>query len=101
MIHAADTPTSISIHIQGFFSSYKKSFTLHTLATLIIPESPPLLTFTPPIDDTIYYRFLQNFKFPDLTLESQNFITNIPLVKVIIPPFQTENHYDKRLLHHP
>jgi hypothetical protein len=101
MMVYADGTTILSIRFQGLFSSYKKRFVLRPLATLIIPELPSPNTFVPPVADKIYPGFLQNLRLPNPTLKSQVFITNIPFVEVIIPPFQTENHYDKRLLHHP
>jgi len=100
MVYAVDSVTTVSIRIQGLFSSYKKRFVIHPLAALVVPEPPSPHVAIPPLFYKFYLVHLPNLHLFNPVV-SQDFITDIPVTEVIIPPFQTENHANKRLLQNP
>lgn len=99
LIAAADGTPAVSIRIQGLFSSYKRKWVIGPLAGLTMGE--PLMTY-PLISlaaEKLCPVFLSDWS-RSTPVEIRELTIDVSPVEFIIPSFQTENHYDTRLLHY-
>lgn len=94
---------TVSIHIQGLFSSYKKEFDVSALAKLAVRQ-PHLPEWTLSVKGSGLYPSLSPVLHGSIGVATGAFRLDIPLMTLAIPPIptiQTENQYETGLLHYP
>lgn len=95
---AADAEKTVSIRIQGLFSSYKRRFVIGHLTSLATGEPPPYRVVSL-ASDRLCPVFLSDWG-QYTPVVSRKLAIYVSPVAFILPPFQTDNRYDKRLLHY-
>jgi hypothetical protein len=99
LVLAANAEKTVSIRIQGLFSSYKRRFVIGRLTALVVEEPPPfpVISLAP---GKLCPVFLSDWCRSTPTV-GRKLAIDVPPVEFNIPSFQTENRYDTRLLHYP
>jgi len=100
LVLATQGRRTVSVFVQGLFSSYKKQFDVSCDAEVVaLPPRFPDWTFA------VDHRGLTPVFSPaSLVFTGRSFLPAVPLVAITIPSIpsiQTENLHETRLLHHP
>lgn|GEM_PF-6483533 len=99
LIYTSRSETSLFIRIQGLYSCYKRRYPLRPLSSLAVPE-PSAINLPVPVTDDKVLPMPTFLLGPPDPIQQVRFTVNVHSVDIIIPPFQTENDEDKRLLHY-
>jgi len=94
---------TVTIRIQGLYSSYKKEFHINPLARLMVRQ-PRLPEWTLSVKGSGLNPVLSPVLRGSIGVAIGSFRPALPPVALAIPPIptiQTENQYETRLLHHP
>jgi hypothetical protein len=97
LVYPAKSERSLSIRIQGLYSCYKRSFLLCPLARLAVPE-PSAINLPVPVTGDKVIPVPKFILRPPDPIQKVRFTVNVHSIDIILPPFQTENDEDKRLL---
>lgn len=98
LVYSTKDETTLSIHIQGLFSNYKESFILSPLATLAVPGPPPIRMPAPAVSNKIIPLPIPVLS-PNYPIRGIEFSIKVHAFDITIPPFQTDSHEPKKLLH--
>lgn len=93
---------TVVIQIQGLFSSYEKRFDINPLARIMVRQ-PCLPEWKLSIKGSGLYPVLSPDLHRSIGIAIRPFRPILPPMPLAIPPIltiQTENQYEKRLLHH-
>jgi hypothetical protein len=100
LMYPADPATTLSICIRGLFGRYRKSFIVHPHAALAVPASPIFDPLVSRVSALVYSTLIVDLH-PVHLVGIGEVVPKLPRVEILIPPYQTDHDYDKRLLHHP
>lgn len=93
----------VVIHIQGLFSSYKKTFEVNPVARLEVGQ-PRLPNWRLSVKGSALYPVLSPVLRRSIGVTTGPFRPILPPMTLVIPSFptiQTKSKYETRLLHHP
>jgi len=99
LVLAANGERSVSIRIQGLFSSYKRKWVISSGAGLTIGEPLIICPLISLAAAKLYPVFLSDWS-KSTPVEGRKLAIDVFTVEFCIPSFQTDNLYDTRLLHH-
>ena len=99
VIYPAGSTRTLSIRIQGLFGRYQRRFAIYPEGSLVAPE-PLQESLVTPVSVNIL-PISSPFLRQRSLIQGWAFTLAIPSTQIIIPVFQIDNNYDKRLLHHP
>jgi hypothetical protein len=103
LVLPAQAQRTVSIHIQGLFSSYKNEFDVSALAKLAVGQ-PRLPEWTLSVKGSALYPVLSPALRGSIGVAMGVFRPELRPMSFVIPPIptvQTKNQYETGLLHHP
>jgi hypothetical protein len=98
LLYPAKSTVGLDIRIWGLFSRYKNRFAIDPLATLAVGKVYIANSLVSGVSVRVLPVFFEDLYPPGLSATGR-LVTNVAPLELIIPPFQTDNDYDKRLLH--